>query len=127
LIRPKPGPRNAMVEGIENRIRLLNDELERFVDVASKELGAEKVILFGSLAGDGSIDEWSDLDLVIIAGTDLPFYRRIEQLLRGVRPRVGVDVFVYTPEEWEYMKTERPFIRDEAVKRGRVVYERAGE
>ncbi len=116
-----------MTEKVESRLELLDAELERFVKIASEELDAEQIILFGSLAQDrASASEWTDLDLVVIAETDLPFHRRIGELLKRARFKVGADVFVYTPAEWELMKAERPFIREEVVKKGRVVYERTG-
>ena len=64
--------------------------------------------------------------LVVVAETDKPFLKQIGDLLDRVRPRVGADAFVYTPSEWEHMKASRPFIKDEVLRRGRVVYERAG-
>lgn len=72
---------------------MLEAELERFVEVASGEFGAERVILFGSLAralegNEKALGDWSDLDLVIVAETGEPFYERIKRLLRRVRPRV---------------------------------------
>jgi uncharacterized protein len=116
-----------MTERVESRLELLDAELERFVKIASDEFGAEQIILFGSLAQDrASASEWTDLDLVVIAETDLPFHRRIGELLTRARFRVGADVFVYTPAEWERMKTQRPFVREEIVTKGKVVYERAG-
>jgi predicted nucleotidyltransferase len=112
----------------EHRLEILEDELERFVRVASEELGAEKIILFGSLArekgAEGSIGEWSDLDLVVITETEQPFYARIKDLLLKVRPRTGVDVFIYTPAEWERLKAGTSFAREEMVDKGKVVYER---
>ena len=120
--------KNAMVRKTESRSRLLDAELKRFIEVASVELDAEKVILFGSFArgrAEGT-HEWTDLDLIVVAETKLPFHQRIRQLLERVRPKVGADVFVYTPAEWERMISERPFIREEVLKKGRVVYERVG-
>lgn len=110
---------------------LLEAELERLVGIASEEFGAELVIVFGSLArammGDGEeVGDWSDLDVVIVAETGLPFYERTGRLLRRVRPRAGMDLLVYTPEEWERMKAERAFVREEILEKGRVVYERTG-
>ena len=116
---------------IKDRRALLEAELKRFVEVAVGEIGAEQVILFGSLAralhGDeGALGEWSDLDLVVVAETGQPFYERMKHLLRRVRPRVGVDVLVYTPTEWEHLRSERSFVKNEMVGKGRVVYERVG-
>lgn len=114
-----------------SRRELLQAELQRFVEVASEEFGADKVILFGSLAraledGGEDVGEWSDLDLVVVAETEQPFHARIKDLLDRVHPRVGADVFVYTPAEWERMRSGRSFIKKEVVEKGRVVYERAG-
>lgn len=98
--------------------------------MASSDFGAEKVILFGSLARaldgeEGALGEWSDLDLVVVAETEQPFYERMKRLKRRVRPKVGADTLVYTPDEWEQMQAERSFVRNEMVNKGRVVYERA--
>jgi predicted nucleotidyltransferase len=116
-----------MSANVENRLALLESELQRFIEVASEEFPVERIILFGSLArGRESVSEWTDLDLVVVAETDLPFYRRTERLLRKACLRVGADVFVYTPAEWDRLRSERAFIEEEVVGRGRVVYERAG-
>ncbi len=84
----------------------------------------EHIILFGSLA-TGHVDAWSDLDLVIVAETDLGFYERIKQVLHSVRPQVGMDILVYTPTEWQEMTRQRSFIQEEVLNKGRVVYARA--
>lgn len=117
---------------IENRRALLEAELERFVEIASVEFEAELIILFGSLAralesGEEVLGEWSDLDLVVVTETERPFYERIKQLIKCVQPRIGVDVPVYTPSEWKRMKSERLFVKNEVLKKGRIVYERTGQ
>jgi uncharacterized protein len=115
-----------------HRLDLLETELARFVEVASEVFNVERIILFGSLAqaleedDREAVGECSDLDLVVVAETEQPFYERIKQLTRRVRPKVGTDVLVYTPSEWERMKSERLFIKKEVLEKGRVVYERAG-
>jgi predicted nucleotidyltransferase len=120
--------KNVMARKTESRSKLLDAELKKFIEVASEELDAELVILFGSFARGRAegIHEWTDLDLIVVAESKLPFHQRIKQLLERVRPKVGADVFVYTPAEWERMKFERPFINEEVLGKGRVVYERVG-
>lgn len=123
--------RAATKSEAQDRLELLEAELRRFVKVASEELGAERIIVFGSLArameeGAQALDEWSDLDLVVVAETELPFYERSRSLLLRVRPGVSVDVFVYTPSEWKELKTERLFVQSEMMEKGKVVYEKAG-
>ena len=128
LVRGGSNIKNVMVRKAESRSKLLDAELRRFIEVASQELDAEKIIVFGSFARGRAegIHEWTDLDLVVVAETRLPFHQRIQRLLERVRLKVGADVFVYTPAEWEHMKSQRPFIKEEALKKGRVVYERGG-
>jgi predicted nucleotidyltransferase len=71
---------------------------------------ARKVIVFGSVAR-GDADDWSDLDLVIIADTTRPFLERYRDFegLYEVWPRL--DLLIYTPAELAQMQAEgRPFI-----------------
>lgn len=77
----------------------LQQELERYLALLTHTNQPEKIILFGSLA-QGQVNEWSDLDLVIVQQTALPFLERSKQILRLLRPQVGLDVLVYTPEEF---------------------------
>ena len=94
------------------------------MDILIREHEPEKMILFGS-AAQGEIHEWSDLDLVVIKRTDKPLLERIEEVLRLVRPKVGLDVLVYTPEEMEGLIAERRvFVLDEIIYKGAVAYER---
>lgn len=111
----------------ENRERLLEAELGRLVEFIAGEFAAERIILFGSMGFDHRrVGEWSDLDLAVVAETKLPFHRRAGEIFRRARPEVGVDIFVYTPPEWERMKAGSSFIKEDVLGKGRVVYERSG-
>jgi len=93
------------------------------MEILIREHEPEKLILFGS-AAQGEIHEWSDLDLVVIKRTDQPLLERIEEVLRLARPKVGLDVLVYTPEEMEGLIAERRvFVLDEIIYKGAVAYE----
>ncbi len=107
----------------EARRELLERELDRWLPLLVMHEKPEKVILFGSYC-DGRISEWSDLDMVIVKETRDPFLDRTRQVLALLEPRVGVDVLVYTPEELEQLSRERPFVREEIVSKGKVIYER---
>ncbi len=85
-----------------------------------RQLGALKVILFGSYAR-GRTDQFTDLDLIVILETDLPYVERTASVYRWVAPRVAADILVYTPEEWQNMQG-RPFVQ-KALAEGRVIYE----
>ena len=105
------------------REKLLNQELDRYLALLIEHDEPEKVIVFGSLA-TGHIHPWSDIDLVIIKQTDLPFLQRLQEARRLLHPRAGTDILVYTPEEFEQLSQRRVFFREEILDKGIVVYER---
>lgn len=107
------------------RKTLLQRELQRMLDVLVRAYRPEKVLLFGSLAR-GEVSSWSDLDLIVVKKTPKRFLDRIDEVLRLIDPKVGVDLLVYTPEEFARLCAERPFVRDEVLRRGKVLYERDG-
>ncbi|MGB9781313.1 nucleotidyltransferase domain-containing protein [Caldanaerobacter sp.] len=106
-----------------SRIEQLNQELARIVEVLIKEYQPEKIILFGSLATN-QINEWSDIDLIVIKDTDKSFYERLEEVVKVAKPTIGADIIVYTPKEIEEMK-ESMFYVEEILKKGKVIYERS--
>ena len=105
------------------RRTLLETELRRYLPLLRDQYQPERVILFGSLA-TGETWEWSDIDLVIVKETTQRFLDRIKEVLRLLQPRVGVDILVYTPQEFEHLSRERAFVRTEIQSKGKVLYER---
>jgi uncharacterized protein len=113
-----------MTPAAEQRGLRLEQELHRMTEILIREYQPEKLILFGSVA-QGDIHEWSDLDLVVIKKTEKPLLERTEEVLRLIRPKVGLDVLIYTPEEVEELVADRRvFVLDEIIYKGAVAYER---
>lgn len=85
---------------------------------------AERVILFGSYAR-GDATEESDVDLMIIAESDLPRFKRSRDLYKLLRPHpFAMDIVVFTPEEFEKgKKTDVSFVST-VLKEGKTVYVR---
>lgn len=85
--------------------------------------GARAAYLFGSHAR-GDADAHSDIDVIVVAPTGKPFVERFRDYLPAIiAAGVGVDLFVYTPEEFEALKEEgRPFLTH-ALENARLVYE----
>ena len=84
----------------------------------------EKIILFGS-AARGETDEHSDIDLVLIKQTDKRFVQRLVEAGAFIPLDVSVDVFVYTPEEFQSMiEADNPFI-EQVLQDGKVLYEKS--
>lgn len=107
-----------------DRERLLKENLDNIVSVLSEKYGAEKIILFGSMAS-GNVTKVSDIDLLIIKDTDKSFYDRLREVASLCDYNVGVDMLVYTPAEFEAELKENFFLRHEILEKGRVIYDSA--
>ena len=88
--------------------------LRRFLAVLRpllQQQSAHSAWLVGSRARDTAAPE-SDIDVIIVASTDRPFVDRFRDYLPAIQAAgVGVDLLVYTPEEFEHMRMEeRPFL-----------------
>ena len=91
-----------------------DDELSRFLAALVpllRERSAHSAWLVGSRARGDAVPE-SDIDLVLVAPSDRPFVERFRDYLPAILAAdVGVDLLVYTPEEFDLMRTEeRPFL-----------------
>lgn len=117
------GDQSKARQDAAERKKLLDRELARYVRLLKEHGAPEKVILFGTLA-TGKVHEWSDIDLVVVEKTPLSFFQRLRKVRKLLRPKVGMDVMVYTPEEFDQLCADRPFFRDEIVAKGEVIYER---
>jgi predicted nucleotidyltransferase len=112
---------------IFDRRAVLERECVRIVDALLESYGPERVILFGSLAAESrdTVHQWSDIDLAIVKPTPLTFIERGREVVDLVEPRVSLNVFVYTPEEFEQAAREvRSFVRTEIIEKGRVLFPR---
>ena len=99
---------------------LLQEIVRRIVDV----IDPEKIILCGSRAR-GDEGGGSDIDILVIAESSEPRYRRSAPLY-GVLSDVliGMDIVVYTPgEAEEWSGTPQAFVTT-AVREGKLLYER---
>ena len=114
----------AVESEISRHPEFLQRELERYLSLLVGRPEVDRIIVFGSMAA-GPMHSWSDIDLVIVQRTELPFLQRIHEVRRLLRPRVGTDILIYTPDEFERLCRERPFFQSEILGRGRVVYDRS--
>lgn len=69
--------------------------------------------MYGSVAR-GASDEESDVDLVLIRETSLPFFDRLREVFPLVDDLGRADVLIYTEDEERRLRTEpgRYFIKD---------------
>jgi predicted nucleotidyltransferase len=124
---PLPPEAEEVLRGIFDRRALLLQELERIKRVLLEQYHPERIILFGSLARPKRepdyLHEWSDIDLAIVKSTPLGSMDRIREVMDLLQPNVGVNAFVYTPEEFARAEREGHFfVKDEILGKGRVLF-----
>lgn len=113
----------ADAEGLPRPLPPGLEEVRRRLLPLLRKGGALKAIVFGSRAR-GQEDAYSDLDLIVVVETELPFVRRHE-LFPGIYRAWGraLDLLIYTPRELAEMRAQgNPFIR-KALEEGVVIYE----
>jgi predicted nucleotidyltransferase len=114
-----------MKKGIAARQEILQNELKRILKIIIEEYKPFKVILFGSMAQD-SINEWSDIDLLIIKESKKRYLDRVAEIIHLIHPTVGLDIFVLSPAEIKNaLDDHNPYIK-EIITEGKVVYEQTG-
>jgi len=99
-----------------------NNKVQFVINQIINNYNPEKIILFGSSAS-GKTNRWSDADLVIIKSTKKRFYERIGEISSLIDHDIPLDFIVYTPDEFVKMSDSNYFVRDEILKKGKVVYE----
>src|SRR5438067_1986462 len=114
----------AQVKPIASKINpaLIQEIVERIVQIASPD----RIILFGSWArGDARPD--SDIDLLVIAPSIEPRYRRSVPLYGALSHIIApMDIIVYSPDEVEdWREVPQAFVTT-AIREGRVLYENPG-
>ncbi len=108
----------------QERLAKLTEALRNIQQVLIARYQPERIYLFGSMAS-GPVLQWSDIDLVVVKETQLPFLARLKEIALLCKAPVGVDYLVYTPAEFEAMVAgKNPFIVHEVLGRGKLLYER---
>ena len=100
-------------------------QIQNLVNEIAEGYQPEKIYLFGSYA-NGTANEDSDIDLFIVKETDKRRIERSWDVKEGIKnyPQIGLDVFVFTPKELEAGLHDVINIGKEAVKTGRMLYEK---
>ncbi len=99
-------------------------EIERVAALLGRAANAERVVLFGSHAR-GDAGENSDVDLMIIAESQLPRFKRSRELYKLIRPHpFAMDLLVYTPQEIKKGKRSPVSFVSTVLKEGKTVYVR---
>ncbi len=100
-------------------------EIDRVLSLINAEPSVDRVFLFGSAVKPEQLHLESDIDLCIVQRTEKRFYDRLAEWITRLNPRVGMDLVVYTPEEFEEMSRNNHFVRSEITEKGREIYHAA--
>jgi uncharacterized protein len=104
--------------------RLAPEERVRRLLLALAPYEPALVYLFGS-AARYEADELSDLDVVVLKETAMPFLDRLSEVARLLPPEIGaVDLLVYTPAEFRRMQEDGNAFAETIASEGRVIYAR---
>jgi predicted nucleotidyltransferase len=99
---------------LETRIRRLVEALRAY--------GPERVYLVGS-AARGEADELSDLDVVVIKRTQTDFLARLQEIAKLLPDGIGgLDILVYTPDEFTAMQRDGNAFAETIAEEGRLIY-----
>ena len=99
--------------------------LDKIISIIRK-INPEKIYLFGSYSTE-SFDEQSDIDLIIIAPSkERPLERRLKlrRMLSEYDRSIGLDLLVYTPDEFEMLAKEPSSFIFSAIRQGKKIYDR---
>jgi predicted nucleotidyltransferase len=103
---------------------LATKDFNTIIDRIVKHYDPERIILFGSYAR-GEATEESDVDLLIVAQTNLPGRARFPAVRRLLADYpFAFDVYLKTPEEYERWRSVVNHVVYFADKYGKVVHER---
>ena len=78
-------------------------EITSFLRSALSAECVKEAYIFGSFV-EGKLNPWSDIDLLIVADTELPFLERPRQFAELNELGVPVDILVYTKDEFNALK-----------------------
>jgi predicted nucleotidyltransferase len=101
-------------------------ELRAITRRIAESFNPKRIILFGSSARS-MIGPHSDLDLLIVKNSRLPFHRRAAaayKALRGIKRSLPVEILVYTERELEARRALGDHFLLEALRQGKVLYDR---
>lgn len=90
--RPKTSVTDFSLEEIIKRLR---------ENISSHKI--EAAFLFGSVVSKRAL-AWSDIDLIIVTKTELPFLERPPLFYDTFDLDIPIDILVYTPEEFDQLK-----------------------
>jgi len=108
---------------MDNRKDRLEENLKIVVSSIKRRYRPEKMVLFGSLAGNKA-RKGSDIDLLIVKNTKKRSVERIGEVLDLCKYNIAFEPLILTPREIKQRLENGDGFLEEILENGRVVYER---
>ena len=103
-----------------------SDKINVVVSKIALRFNPYKIILFGSYA-NGTPNNESDLDMIIIQDSDLPMHQRGQDIrLSLIGTMIPIDILIYTKLEFDEESRNAFSFLSTALKHSKIVYEIAG-
>lgn len=112
---------SRMLQKIEQRRKKLDQSLNSIVQ-SLKEMGAQKIILFGSFA-NGDVDVNSDLDLFVLMPSTKTGKEWTDIIYDGVEKKVASHIIAFNQDEFWNELPVSSFLKN--ILKGKVLYEKA--
>lgn len=99
---------NQILQKSRPRVSVLDFDRHALLALIQDNLRPKKVIaayIFGSFARETE-NPWSDIDLIIVKDSSLPFIERPREFFDLLDIGVPLDILVYTPVEFAKMRSE---------------------
>ena len=101
-----------------------SNKINEVVSKIATRFNPDKIILFGSYA-NGTPDDNSDLDLLIVQDTELPMQKRgLDIRLSLIGTMIPIDILIYTNAEFDKEKSISFSFINSVIKNSKLLYER---
>ena len=101
-----------------------SSKINDVVTMIASRFNPDKIILFGSYA-NGTPNDDSDLDLLIVQDTELPMQKRgLDIRLSLIGTMIPMDILIYTNAEFDVEKNKSFSFINSIIKNSKIVYER---
>ena len=116
--------RHSVTDWTELRPRVTKSLLAGIAKRVAERFRPQKIVLFGSYA-NGTPDQDSDLDLLVVMDSKEPMSQRIRRVTEVAKvPFLPMDILVRTPAEIDERLAKGDFFIADILNKGKVLYQR---
>lgn len=104
----------------------LNERIDCIILNIIEAFSPDKIILFGSYARDKDdvIDDITEIDLLVIAKSNLRFTDRIKKARKACKGEPPINPLVYTPHEVNSLLEDGEGFLEEVMDEGIIIYQK---